>query len=154
MSNYRQGGNFRRSNSFGRGSRAPQRRQEHRGQDIHYSKFVNKGVDVVVQEYTPKNSFSDFAVDDRIKANIAKKGYETPTAIQDQAIPVILEGRDVVGIANTGTGKTAAFLIPLLDKVAKAKDQRVLIIVPTRELAIQIEEEYRAFSFGHEMSIA
>lgn len=96
----------------------------------------------------PKHAFADFAIDNRIKANIAKKGYMTPTAIQDQAIPVVLEGRDIVGIANTGTGKTGAFLIPLLDKVAKAKNERVLIIVPTRELAIQIEDEYRGFSAG------
>ena len=84
----------------------------------------------------------------RIKQNITKKGYETPTPIQDQSIPHILQGRDIVGIANTGTGKTGAFLIPLLDKVVKAKDERILVIVPTRELAVQIEDEYRGFSQG------
>jgi superfamily II DNA/RNA helicase len=132
-----------RSRGSGRG-----RRPAHRGQDIHYSKFINKGTDEVIQPYQPKHSFGDFPIDPRIKVNIAKKGYVTPSAIQDQAIPFVLEGKDVVGIANTGTGKTGAFLIPLLDKVAKARNERVLIIVPTRELATQIEEEYKGFSMG------
>jgi superfamily II DNA/RNA helicase len=153
MSYNRYGGQRGRSNSFGRpnrnfGNRGRQTRPAHRGQDIHYSKFINKGVDVALQQYEPKHTFADFAIDPRIKTNIAKKGYKTPTAIQDQAIPVVLEGRDIVGIANTGTGKTGAFLIPLLHKVAMASDERVLIMVPTRELAIQIEDEYRGFSQG------
>lgn len=153
MSYNRYGGQSRRRPSFQRGRPA---RREHRGQDIHYSKFINKGTDEVVQAHVPKHAFADFAIDERIKVNIAKKGYEHPTAIQDQAIPVVLEGTDVVGIANTGTGKTGAFLIPLLHRVAKAKDERVLIMVPTRELALQIEEEYRGFSFGsglHSISV-
>ncbi len=90
----------------------------------------------------------DFEIDPRIKHNIGAKGYTTPTPIQDQAIPHILTGRDIVGIANTGTGKTGAFLIPLLDKVVKDRSQRILIMVPTRELALQIEEEYRGFAAG------
>jgi len=98
--------------------------------------------------YVPKHSFADFAIDERVKSNITRKGFTTPTAIQDQAIPYILEGRDIVGIANTGTGKTGAFLIPLLDKVVKDRNQRVIIIVPTRELAQQVEDEFRAFSAG------
>ena len=119
------------------------------GQHIDVSRFINKAesaADVVV--YTPKHHFADFEVDKRIKENIAKKGYVTPTPIQDQSIPHIVNGRDIVGIANTGTGKTGAFLIPLLDKVVRARAERILIIVPTRELAVQIEEEYRGFSRG------
>src|SRR3989344_7848440 len=71
--------------------------------------------------YTPTHAFADFAVDESLKRNIIAKGYTLPTPIQDQAIPSMLEGRDVIGIANTGTGKTAAFLIPLIDKVLKNK---------------------------------
>ena len=147
------GGSFGGRSSYGRsgygGGRPAQRRPAHRGQDIHYSKFINKAVEnEVVVEFVPKHTFADFAIDQRIKANIAAKGYVTPTPIQDQAIPEILNGRDIVGIANTGTGKTGAFLIPLLNKVAKAKNERVLIMVPTRELAQQIEEEYRGFAAG------
>ncbi len=98
------------------------------------------------QDYIPKNVFSDFAIEDLIKMNIEKKGYVTPTPIQDQAIPYILEGRDVIGTANTGTGKTAAFLIPLINNVLMKKTSRVLIIAPTRELAFQIKSEFRSFS--------
>ena len=126
----------RRPSPSRRPARAPQR-----GQNIHHSKFINKGQITTAEErFVPTHAFADFAIDARIKANIARKGYVTPTPIQDQAIPHILEGRDIVGIANTGTGKTGAFLIPLLDKVVKNRDERILIMVPTRELAVQIEE--------------
>lgn len=96
--------------------------------------------------FVPEHTFSDFQVDQRLKANVVRKGYSTPTPIQDRAIPHVLRGEDVVGIANTGTGKTAAFLIPLIDKVLKDSTQKVLIVVPTRELAIQIQEEFRGFA--------
>ena len=98
--------------------------------------------------YESKHTFSDFQIDERLKANIVKKGYTTPTPIQDQSIPVALTGRDIVGLAETGTGKTAAFLIPLIDKVLKDPTQRVLIMAPTRELAVQIGDEFRGFVGG------
>ncbi len=100
------------------------------------------------QAYIPKNTFSDFLIENQLKTNIEKKGYITPTPIQDQAISHILEGRDVIGTANTGTGKTAAFLIPLINNVLKKKTSRVLIIVPTRELAVQIRAEFKSFAIG------
>lgn len=98
--------------------------------------------------YVTKNQFSDFSISPQLKANIIAKGYTVPTPIQDQAIPAISEGRDVIGIANTGTGKTAAFLIPLIEKISKDKNQRVLIVTPTRELALQIGAELRDFARG------
>lgn len=88
------------------------------------------------------HSFTDFDISNRLKVNISKRGFITPTPIQDQAIPSTLKGSDVVGIANTGTGKTAAFLIPLINKVLSDRNQKVLIITPTRELAVQIESEF------------
>jgi superfamily II DNA/RNA helicase len=94
------------------------------------------------------NQFSDFQISDSIKSNIASKGYITPTPIQDQAIPVVLAGRDIIGMANTGTGKTAAFLIPLIEKVLKDRNQKVLIVTPTRELAAQIRDEFSTFAYG------
>lgn len=97
------------------------------------------------QVYVPKNKFSDFLIDDQIKKNIAAKGYELPTPIQDQAIPVIIQGKDVIATANTGTGKTAAFLIPLIHNVLTKKTGKVLIITPTRELAAQIQNEFNSF---------
>lgn len=100
----------------------------------------------------PEHAFVDFQVTGALKKNIITKGYVTPTPIQDRAIPHVLQGQDVVGIANTGTGKTAAFLIPLINKVLAHPKENVLIIVPTRELAIQIQEELRDFVTGMKIS--
>lgn len=95
--------------------------------------------------YKPQHMFADFAIDERIKKNIAARGYINPTPVQDEAIPLILAGKDVLASANTGTGKTAAFLIPLVHNVLTKKTNRVLIIAPTRELADQINEELKIF---------
>lgn len=100
------------------------------------------------QEYVAKHKFSDFQISNRIKENIKYRGYTTPTPIQDKVIEQILNNKDVVGIANTGTGKTAAFLIPLLNKISLNRGVKVLIVAPTRELAVQIQDECRAFSSG------
>lgn len=96
--------------------------------------------------YINKNTFADFNLVPMLSENIGKKNYTLPTPIQDQAIPVVLSGRDIIGLANTGTGKTAAFLIPLINKVSKDRNQKVLILTPTRELAVQIHEEFMQFS--------
>ncbi len=113
------------------------------------SVFIKKVEEqTATQAYIPKNTFSDFAIEDQLKANVERKGYISPTPIQDQAIPHILEGRDVIGTANTGTGKTAAFLLPLIDNVLKKKTSRVLVIAPTRELAVQIRAEFHSFNSG------
>lgn len=113
------------------------------------AKFMNKTV-VTTEEpvFVPEHKFSDFAVNDRLQKNIEAKGYLLPTPIQDKAIPHALLGQDVVGLAETGTGKTAAFLIPLIDKVMKQKGERILIMAPTRELAVQIERELAGFAKG------
>ena len=103
-------------------------------------------VQVKTEEYRAEHQFVDFDIDQRLKSNIVRRGYVTLTPIQDKIMPHILAGRDAVGIANTGTGKTAAFLIPLLDKAIKNDHERVLIIAPTRELAIQVRDELRLFA--------
>lgn len=95
--------------------------------------------------YVPKNSFADFPLDAQIQANIVARGYKSPTPIQDDVITHILDGKDVIATANTGTGKTAAFLIPLVHNVITKKVNKVLIITPTRELAAQIQEELGYF---------
>jgi superfamily II DNA/RNA helicase len=117
------------------------------GQFTDVSKFVNKAV--ITEETThfkPEHNFTDFKIDERIKANILHKGYTEPTPIQDRVIPYVLNNQDIVGIANTGTGKTAAFLIPLIDKVVKNRTEMILIMVPTRELATQIDDEFKEFA--------
>jgi len=143
--------NDRGSRPFHRGHRGQPRSGGGRNfsQHIDVSKFINKtAATPEVAVFKPEHDFTDFKIDDRLKQNILKKGYTTPTPIQDRAIPCILQGLDIVGIANTGTGKTAAFLIPLINKALVNKKESVLIVVPTRELAIQIEEEFRAFNKG------
>jgi len=121
---------------------------------VDLSKLINKAVITEeVEHFVPEHKFSDFAISENLKDNIAKKGYLLPTPIQDRSIPHILRNEDIVGIANTGTGKTAAFLIPLIDKVLKSrvhggKSARVLIMVPTRELALQIDAEFLGFTRG------
>jgi superfamily II DNA/RNA helicase len=113
------------------------------------SHLVRKAtVDMPIEVVAINNEFSDFNISDNLKRSIAHKGYDTPTPIQDQIIPHILKGKDVVGIANTGTGKTAAFLIPLIERIINDKSYRVLIITPTRELASQIQAEMQGFAHG------
>ena len=119
-----------------------------RGQYINPSKFVNKTVvTTTVSVYEPTHVFNDFPLNHKLQANIVAKGYTSPSAIQDQAIPPLLEGKDVIGLANTGTGKTAAFLIPAIQKLMDNPEfMSVLIITPTRELATQIDDEFRSFT--------
>lgn len=125
------------------------------GKYIDPSKFINKAQPLgEVQSYVPKHSFNDFAIDPKLKATIVAKGYVTPTPIQDQAIPHILLGRDLVGMANTGTGKTAAFLVPLIHALYTKEKRHVMVLVPTRELAIQIEAELAGLARGTKLFAA
>ncbi len=113
------------------------------------SKFINKSTPQTDAEvFKPENSFGDFHIEEKLKKSVAAKGYINPTPIQDQAIPHLLRGSDIVGIANTGTGKTATFLVPVINKIIKDPKEKALIMVPTRELAIQIEDEFRALVSG------
>lgn len=94
---------------------------------------------------SPVGKFTDFALDAKILATLKAANLTDPTPIQGHTIPPILAGRDVIGIANTGTGKTAAFVLPTLQKIIKHPKQRALIIAPTRELAEQISREVTRF---------
>lgn len=134
-----------RGGSYSRFGRRPSRR----GDNINVSKFINKAVVGKVEEkFVPVHKFSEFIIDESLKHAIESRGYITPTPIQDQAIPPALLGRDVLGIANTGTGKTGAFLIPLINKVRKNPREKILVIVPTRELALQVDQELKEFTEG------
>ncbi len=145
----RSGGNYNRGNYHSRGNR-----RQFGKQDIHPSKFVKAARPVEVKAYEPTHQFNDFVVNDQLKRNIAYKGYVTPSPIQDQAIPVALTGQDVVGIADTGTGKTAAFSIPMLNRLMNDPKARAIILAPTRELAQQIEVEVRSLSHGSRLYTA
>ncbi len=136
------GRNFSRPHSGG-GKKRP-------GAVIAHHKFINKAVDRQDEvAYEAQHAFRDFPFNPDVQHNIEKKGYINPSPIQDQAIPHIIEGRDLIGLANTGTGKTAAFLLPLINRMVGINVRPfVLVISPTRELAQQIEAEFREFSRG------
>jgi ATP-dependent RNA helicase RhlE len=93
--------------------------------------------------------FTSLGIGSKLSQAIKEQGYVEPTPIQAKAIPVILSGRDVIGVAQTGTGKTAAFVLPILERLSTApanqRLMRVLVIAPTRELVAQIEENVRAY---------
>jgi len=113
------------------------------------SQFINTNpIEVKEEVYTPKHRFSTMGLNDRLVRAITGMGLEVPSPIQDQIIPEILNGNDVIGLAQTGTGKTAAFLIPLIEKTLKEYDRQTLILAPTRELAIQIEDELKKLTRG------
>lgn len=143
--------NYKKSYSSSKPSNYRSSRPSYRGgsrrkpqkQTIDPRRFVRAAKPREEVVYTPTHTFEDFAVEELIKNNLTIKGFVQPSPIQDQAIPVGLDGKDIVGIANTGTGKTAAFAIPVLHKLITDKNSHALIVAPTRELAQQIEDECR-----------
>jgi ATP-dependent RNA helicase RhlE len=137
------GANRGRSSGGGGGRRGP------KADFIDENRFINKAApieDEVV--YNPTHTFADFKIHEQLGKNLLKKGFVHPSPIQDQAIPVLLEGKDLIGIAATGTGKTAAFLIPIINKFVDDRKHQAMVLAPTRELAQQIEEEFRVFTVG------
>jgi superfamily II DNA/RNA helicase len=102
--------------------------------------------------------FSELGLSEKVLNAVEASGYDTPTPIQEQAIPYVLQGRDVLGIAQTGTGKTAAFTLPMLSTLergrARARMPRTLILEPTRELAAQVEEAFGRYGVNHKLSLA
>jgi superfamily II DNA/RNA helicase len=103
-------------------------------------------------------SFSNLGLSDKVLAAVAATGYTIPTPIQEQAIPHVLARRDVLGIAQTGTGKTAAFVLPMLTLLekgrARARMPRTLILEPTRELAAQVKENFDRYGVGQKLNVA
>ena len=119
-----------------------------KGEYINPERFIKAASAEQADKYMPLNRFEDFAIDQLLKSNLAGKGYTEPSPIQDQAIPAGLAGQDIIGIANTGTGKTAAFAIPVLQRLITENSSYALIIAPTRELAEQIEGECKLLAKG------
>ena len=152
MQNNSRFGGQRRANA------APHKRhQSNRGPrntpQIHASRFINKAIAVQAEEpYAPTHAFDEFGLSKQTVATLAYLGFSQPSEIQDKCIPAALQNRDVIGLANTGTGKTAAFLLPIIDKISANRDPlSVLILAPTRELAQQIDDEFRRFSAGQKI---
>ena len=103
-------------------------------------------------------SFQELGLSDKVLQAVAASGYTEATPIQAQAIPPALAGRDILGIAQTGTGKTAAFVLPMLSRLesgrARARMPRTLILEPTRELAAQVEESFERYGINHKLNVA
>ena len=103
-------------------------------------------------------TFENFDLLPEIFQALKKKGYTKPTPIQEKSIPILLKGKDLIGIAQTGTGKTASFSLPIINRLAKDKKKakparvRALILTPTRELASQIEENVKDYGKGLALS--
>jgi ATP-dependent RNA helicase RhlE len=144
------GGGFGRSGGsrFGGGSRGGRGRG---GKYLDPQLFVKAAKMVKPEEVVITKPYQDFEIHDHIKQSLAKKGYINPTPIQDKSIDHLLEAKDVIGIANTGTGKTGAFLIPLIHRLLEGTTQKVLILAPTRELVDQIDSEVKDFIMGSKL---
>src|SRR5215210_8297770 len=103
-------------------------------------------------------SFAELGLSDKVLQAVTQSGYTEPTPIQAQAIPHVLARKDVLGIAQTGTGKTAAFTLPMLTLLesgrARARMPRTLVLEPTRELAAQVEENFERYGINHRLSVA
>jgi superfamily II DNA/RNA helicase len=103
-------------------------------------------------------TFEELGLSQKVLQAVQASGYTTPTPIQAQAIPPALQGRDILGIAQTGTGKTAAFTLPMLSRLesgrARARVPRTLILEPTRELAAQVEESFAKYGKNHRLNVA
>jgi ATP-dependent RNA helicase RhlE len=118
------------------------------GQTIDPKRFVKAAKPIENEVYEPQHTFKDFALHEHVQRNIDEINFTAPSQVQDQAIKPALAGSDVIGIANTGTGKTAAFLLPTITKLIENRGEKVLIVAPTRELAVQIQQESRRFAKG------
>lgn len=130
------------------GSRQQSRGRQPKKAYIHPSKFIQGARSRSEEVYTPVNSFQDFELDALIQRNLLAMGFTVPSPIQDQTIPVGLAGKDIVGIANTGTGKTAAFAVPVLQRLITEPHSKAIILAPTRELAEQIDQQTRVIAKG------
>ncbi len=99
--------------------------------------------------FRSQRQISELPIDSRLKQALAAKGYKRPTEIQDRTLETLLEGKDLLGIAQTGTGKTGAFLMPIIEKLLQNRvNPYALVVVPTRELALQVDEEFKSMTRG------
>src|SRR3954470_24056174 len=106
----------------------------------------------IVEDSLP--SFADLGLHPLVLSAITAAGYTTPTPIQRDAIPVARSGRDVMGLAQTGTGKTAAFTLPIVDRLIEGpRRTRALVLTPTRELCVQVEESVRKYALHADLSV-
>ena len=136
-------------NRFKSFRQTPTRKNRYGKKPLDADLFVKKAQPVQETHYQSHRGINDLPVNESIISNLLKKGYVSPTEIQDKSIEPILKGLDLMGLAQTGTGKTGAYLIPLAHNLlGKNPAYQVLVITPTRELAVQIEQEFRSITTG------
>jgi len=141
-----------RNKSQGGPKRRPNNKSQGKGKARNQSKLnpadlMNQALPREEQVFEASWDYADSSLHPKLKDLLAQKGYTKPTEIQEKSLDALLEGRDLLGIAKTGSGKTAAFLLPILQRQISGKHQG-LILAPTRELAVQIEQEYRSLNKG------
>jgi len=111
--------------------------------------LVSKASGNEVKEYISERVYNDLPISPNLKECLHRKGFKRPTEIQDRTLEALMDGRDMLGIAQTGTGKTGAFLIPIIEKLLENRRKSyALVVVPTRELATQVEEEFSSMTKG------
>ncbi len=111
--------------------------------------LIKKATETVVKDYQSDRLIKDLPVSPNLIECLITKGFSSPTEIQDRTLEPLLQGHDLLGIAQTGTGKTGAFLIPIIEQLLQQKQTSyALVVVPTRELAIQVEEEFKSMTKG------
>jgi ATP-dependent RNA helicase RhlE len=137
-----------KSNFNSQSGRPPRQVRVPKFMDVDYNLLVKKANPQTIEDYKPIKTISEHNLHPNIVKNLKIKGYNQFTEIQDKAIPVIMERKDIIGIANTGTGKTAAFLLPLVDQVLHNPKKVILVLAPTRELVNQIASELSSFIKG------
>jgi ATP-dependent RNA helicase RhlE len=136
-------------NKFGGGSKKSGGRGRGKQKELDSKLFIKKAKPVKETKYNPDRTYNDFELHEKLKSSLALKGFEFPTEIQDKTIDQSVKGQDILGIANTGTGKTGAFLIPIIDRLLKEdRDFRTLVVVPTRELATQVQSDFQSMTRG------
>lgn len=129
--------------------RRPQSRGGRKPSTLNPSLLIKKAVSQEIVDYKSDRLIADLPVNEKLRACLQAKGFERPTEIQDKTLETLLEGRDLLGIAQTGTGKTGAFLIPIIDQLLRSPQKNyALIMVPTRELATQVEDEFKSMTNG------
>lgn len=130
------------------------RQSSQKSSSINPKQLVKQAVNIELPSFVADVSFKEMSLNKALKKNILAKGYESPTEIQEKSIPGLIEGRNMIGIAATGTGKTGAFIIPLIERMLSNKNLNALVILPTRELALQVEAEFKSLAQGFNLNSA
>jgi ATP-dependent RNA helicase RhlE len=140
---------FRTNGNSGNNGRPTRSGSGRKKSTLNPELLVRKATGEEVKDYVSPRVYDDMPISPNLKECLHNKGFKRPTEIQDKTLEALLEGRDMLGIAQTGTGKTGAFLIPIIEQLLANKHKSyALVVVPTRELATQVEEEFSSMSKG------